>query len=53
MGLSSKYNVKCFPSNCHGKVAEEKKIQEISVTTATLGSEIPMLEHSNLKKGFA
>jgi len=23
MELSSKYKVKCFPSNCHGKVAEK------------------------------
>jgi hypothetical protein len=49
MELSSKYNVKCLPSNRHGKVAE-KKIKVFSVTTAILRSEIPVLELANLKK---
>ena len=49
--MISKYNVKFFPSDCHGKEAE-KKIQDISVTTATLRNKIPMLEEANLKEVF-
>jgi hypothetical protein len=52
MELSLKYNVNCFPSNSQGKVAE-KKIQEISVATATLRGKNPVLEQANLKKGVA